>query len=290
MRPELAELLSLLELERIEENLFRGQPQDLGWGSLFGGHVLGQALSAATQTAPVDRHIHSLHAYFLRSGKVDRPIVYTVDPIRDGRSFTTRRVVASQDGKAIFNLSASFQIQEPGLDHQVSKPRSPDPETLASEHELAQAAPERLPPSLRSVATRRQPIEIRPVAPLDPISPERRDARRQVWLRTPEALPDDPKIHSYLLAYASDFHLLVTAMQPHGVSWLTPGMQVTSLDHAMYFHRPFRIDDWLLYDMNSPTASGARGLVSGHIFDKQGRLVASTMQEGLVRDCRPKTG
>lgn len=288
MRPELAELLSLLELERIEENLFRGQTQDLGWGSLFGGHVLGQALSAATQTAPSDRHIHSLHAYFLRVGKVDRPIVYTVDPIRDGRSFTTRRVVAIQDGKAIFNLSASFQIDEPGMDHQVSKPMAPDPDRLASEHELAQAIAERLPPSLRSVATRKRPIDIRPVAPLDPISPERRDTRKQIWLRTPEALPDDPLIHRYLLAYASDFHLLVTAMQPHGVSWLTPGMQVASLDHAMYFHRPFRMDDWLLYDMDSPTASGARGLVRGRIFDTQGRLVASTLQEGLMRDRRRK--
>lgn len=288
MNPDLKELLTRLELERIEENLFRGQSQDLGWGSVFGGQVLGQALSAATQTVPDDRAVHSLHAYFLRTGKVDRPIVYTVDPIRDGRSFTTRRVVAIQDGKAIFNMAASFQTEEEGLEHQVPQPMAPDPEGLLSENQLGERLAERLPPALKSIASRRNPIEIRPVAPLDPIKPERRAATKQVWLRASGELPDNDALHRYLLAYASDFHLLVTAMQPHGASWLTPGMQVASLDHAMYFHRPFRMDDWLLYDMESASASGARGLVRGRIFDRQGKLVASTVQEGLMRDRRRK--
>ncbi len=291
----LAELVSMLGLERIEENIFRGQSQDLGWGRLFGGQVLGQALSAAQQTVPPERSVHSLHAYFLRPGRVDMPAVYTVDCIRDGRSFTTRRVVAIQDGRAIFNLSASYQIHESGLDHQAGEmPEAPGPEELHSEQELAgryfarlpEAVLNAIPKPLRERAFGERPIEIRPVDPTDPVHPPVRPARRQAWFRANGTLPDDPSIHQRLLAYTSDFHFLVTAMQPHGVSWMTPGIQVASLDHAMWFHRPFRLDDWLLYDVDSPTSGGARGLARGRFYSRDGRLVASTAQEGLMRDRR----
>jgi acyl-CoA thioesterase-2 len=283
MRPILAELLELLRLEAIEEDLFRGQSQDLGWGVVFGGQVLGQALSAAARTVPEDRVVHSLHGYFLRQGDVRRPIVYTVDRIRDGRSFTTRRVVAVQGGQAIFSMSASFQLEEPGFEHQDPMPDVPGPEALPSEAELARGRLDRIPEPLRARATADHPIEIRPVDPYDPTRPAVRAPVRHVWMRAADALPDDPAVHRYLLAYASDFHLLGTTMQPHGVSWLTPGMQVASLDHAMWFHRPFRMDEWLLHAMESPSASGSRGLCRGRIYDREGRLVASTAQEGLVR-------
>ena len=283
MRPILAELLELLRLEAIEENLYRGQSQDLGWGVVFGGQVLGQALSAAMRTVPEGRMVHSMHGYFLRQGDVRRPIVYTVDRIRDGKSFTTRRVVAVQRGHAIFSMSASFQIPEDGYEHQGAMPAVPGAETLESEANLARSRIDRIPEPLRAQAIALRPIEIRPVEPYDPTHPVVKEARRSVWVRAVDPLPDDPALHRYLLAYASDFHLLGTAMQPHGVSWLTPGMQVASLDHAMWFHRPFRMDDWLLYAMESPSASGGRGLIRGQFFDRAGRLVASTTQEGLMR-------
>ncbi len=286
MQPKLAELLELLRLERIEHNLFRGQSQDLGWGQVFGGQVLGQALSAAEQTVPEGRVVHSLHGYFLRPGDVARPIVYDVDRIRDGKSFTTRRVVAIQGGKAIFNMAASFQIAEEGFDHQDPMPEAPEPDQFLSEVDLARRFIERIPAPMREMATAERPIEIRPVDPINPLKPKPGPPNRMVWYRTADALPDDPSTHQYLLAYASDFHFLTTAMRPHGVSWLTPGMQVASLDHAMWFHRPFRMDEWLLYVVDSPSASGARGLARGRFFDRRGRLVASTMQEGLMRNRR----
>ncbi len=296
-RDVLEELLDSLSLERIEENLFRGPSQDLGWGRVFGGQVLGQALSAARQTVPDDRPVHSVHAYFLRVGDVDRPVVYTVDCIRDGRSFTTRRVVAIQHGRPIFNLSASFQQIEEGLSHHDEAPEATPPDDLLSERELSQRYLSRLPEAilnkipllLRERAHAERPIEIRPVAPLDPIRPAPRPPRRQVWFRAARSLPDDLAIHQYLLAYASDFHFLATSMQPHAVSWMTPGIQSASLDHAMWFHRPFRMDRWLLYDIHSPSTSGSRGLVHGRFF-QDGVLVASAMQEGLVRDLRQTEG
>jgi acyl-CoA thioesterase-2 len=295
MRDVLSELISILSLERIEENIFRGQSQDLGWGRVFGGQVLGQSLSAAEQTVPADRFIHSLHGYFLRPGDASKPIVFTVDPIRDGKSFTTRRVVAVQDGRAIFSLSASFQIEEGGLDHQADTlPDVPGPDDLLSEQELGTQFLERMPDAVRAslptamreriVADR--PIEIRPVAPQDPMKPEITEPIRRVWFRTSGPLPDQRSIHQYMMAYASDFHLLASTMQPHAVTWLTPGIQVASLDHAMWFHRPFRFDDWLLYDIDGPTAQGARGLARGRWFTRDGVLVASTAQEGLIRDRR----
>jgi acyl-CoA thioesterase-2 len=283
----LARLLSLLSLERIEVDIFRGQSQDLGWGSVFGGQVVGQALSAATQTVASERGVHSLQAVFLQQGDVSAPILYMVNRIRDGRSFSTRRVVAIQHGREILSLLASFQVEEQGFDHQAPMPTVPGPDGLLSEMELTERIADRIPEALRAIALGERPIEIRPVSPLNVLRPERRPPVKHVWLRVPEALPDDPALHRYLLAYASDFHLL-TALQPHGASWLSPSMKVASLDHAMWFHRPFRMDDWLLYTMESPSASGSRGLVRGQVFDRQGVLVASTTQEGLIRDGRER--
>ncbi len=283
MSDVLVDLVKLLRLERIEANLFRGQSQDLGWGNVFGGQVLGQALSAATQTVPAERVVHSLHGYFLRTGDASKPIVYDVDCIRDGRSFTTRRVVAIQNGKAIFNLAASFQREEDGFEHQDTMPEVPGPEGLLSEQQIALKVADKIPKRLREQAIAPRPIEIRPVNPSGVLKPVVRPPQRAVWWRATSPLPDDPALHRFLLAYASDFHFLITTMQPHGVSWLSPGMQVASLDHAMWFHRDFRIDDWMLYVIDSPSASHARGLARGRVFTRDGRLVATTAQEGLIR-------
>ena len=277
-------LCELLALERIEENLYRGQSQDLGWGTVFGGQVLGQALSAAVKTVPEDRLVHSLHSYFLRPGRVDMPIVYEVDRIRDGRSFTTRRVVAIQNGKPIFNLSASFHVDEPGYQHADPMPDVPGPDGIMSEQELVQRIADTLPPAVRKIALGDRPLEVRPIHPQNPLQPQKVEPHRNVWYRAIHELPDDPQLHRYLLAYASDFTFLSTSMYPHGVSWMTPGMKVASLDHAMWFHRRFRMDEWLLYTVESPSASGARGLVRGKFYTQAGELVATTIQEGLIRD------
>lgn len=284
MSQVLDELVELLTLERIELNLFRGQSQDLGWGTVYGGQVLGQALSAAVQTVPEQRHVHSLHGYFLRPGAVDRPIVYEVDRIRDGRSFTTRRVVAIQNGEAIFNLAASFQIVEAGFVHQDPMPDAPAPASVPTQQELARRYADSLPEFLRAQALGQRPFEVRPIEePSNPIAPEPREPHRMFWLKANGTLQDDPGLHRYLLAYASDFSFLTTSMLPHGVSWLSPGMQVASLDHAMWFHQDVRVDEWLLHVVDSPKAHGARGLVRGRVFTQDGRLVASTAQEGLIR-------
>jgi acyl-CoA thioesterase II len=288
-RDVLGELVAQLALEKIEENLFRGQSQDLGWGTVFGGQVLGQALSAAVQTVPADgenaRHVHSFHAYFLRPGDVSKPIVYDVDRIRDGGSFTTRRVRAIQNGHAIFNMSSSFQKLEEGFAHQDEMPSAPAPETLPTEQERIAPHAHRLPPFMRERALSVRPFELRAVDRDDEdlIGPPPKPPHRMVWLRTIAALPDDPALHRYLLAYASDYSFLTTSLLPHGVTWLTPGMQVASLDHAMWFHQPFRVDSWLLHVIDSPAAHGSRGLVRGRVFSADGRLVASTAQEGLIR-------
>jgi acyl-CoA thioesterase-2 len=286
----LTELVELLALEKIEENLFRGQSQDLGWGAVFGGQVLGQALSAAVQTVPSDRQAHSLHAYFLRQGAVDKPIVYDVDRIRDGSSFTTRRVVAIQNGQAIFNLAASFQKHEDGFEHQDTMPETPPPEDVPTEQERMKGYASRLPKLLRERALAERPFELRPVSEgeYDPFLPGEQAPYRRVWLKTIATLPDDDALHRYLLAYASDYAFLTTSLLPHGVTWLTPGMQVASLDHVMWFHQPFRVDEWLLHVVDSPRAAGARGLVRGRVFTRDGRLVASTAQEGLIRQ-RPQS-
>ena len=279
----LEELLTLLKLEKIEENIFRGQSQDLGFGGLFGGQVLGQALSAAYQTVPSDRKAHSLHAYFLRMGNAAKPIVYDVDCIRDGQSFTTRRVVAIQKGRAIFNMSASFQLDESGFEHQNDAPEVPGPNGIPSEMELAEMVADKIPDAIREKILCAKPIEIRPINPLNPFAPEKREPLRYTWFKTIDQLPDDPAIHQYLLAYASDFGLVVTSLYPHGHSFWEPGMKIASLDHAMWFHRDFRIDDWMLYAMKSPNACKARGFNNGKIYTRQGKLVASVCQEGLIR-------
>ena len=279
----LEELLTLLKLEKIEENIFRGQSQDLGFGGLFGGQVLGQALSAAYQTVPSNRKAHSLHAYFLRMGNAAKPIVYDVDCIRDGQSFTTRRVVAIQKGRAIFNMSASFQLDESGFEHQNDAPEVPGPNGIPSEMELAEMVANKIPDAIREKILCAKPIEIRPINPLNPFAPEKREPLRYTWFKTIDQLPDDPAIHQYLLAYASDFGLVVTSLYPHGHSFWEPGMKIASLDHAMWFHRDFRIDDWMLYAMKSPNACKARGFNNGKIYTRQGKLVASVCQEGLIR-------
>jgi acyl-CoA thioesterase-2 len=290
MSEVLDQLVALLQLERIEQNLFRGQSQDLGWGVVFGGQVLGQALSAASQTVPDERDVHSLHGYFLRPGDASAPIVYDVDCIRDGKSFTTRRVVAIQNGRAIFNMSASFQRREHGFEHQATMPDVPAPDELLSEQELARRHADKLPARMRARATAERPIERRPVRPINPLAPSPAPPIRRLWMRAASPLPDtlapdlpEHAMHAAMLAYASDSNFLGTAMQPHAVSWLTPGMQFASLDHAMWFHRPFRFDQWLLYDIDSPSAAGARGLVRGQIFSRDGALIASTAQEALIR-------
>jgi acyl-CoA thioesterase-2 len=272
VQPLLKDLIDLLALERIDRDLFRGTSQNLGWGSIFGGQVLGQALSAATQTVTADRPVHSAHGYFIRAGELDRPIVYQVDRLRDGRSFSTRRVVAVQEGEAIFSLAASFQIEEAGFEHQDAMPEVPSPESLGEEP---------------TAGAGERPVEVRRVEPHDPASSAVRPPVRRLWYRVVDRLPDDPSLHRYLLAYASDFSFLGTALGPHGATPMTRGLQVASLDHAIWFHRSFRVDEWLLYDVESPNASGARGLVRGRFFDRAGRLVASTAQEGLIRKRSP---
>lgn len=284
MTKVLEELTELLRLEPIEENIFRGQSQDLGWGRIFGGQVLGQALSAAQQTVDSSRHVHSFHSYFLRVGDSSRPIVYNVDCIRDGRSFTTRRVVAIQKGRPIFNMSVSFQIEEEGFEHQDLMPEVPGPENLDNEHALARKYKDIIPPPLLKRLTGETPIEIRFAEPTDPLKDQVRPAINKLWIRSNGKLPDMQGIHKYLLAYASDFQFLPTSLLPHGAGTFQKPVQVASLDHAMWFHRRFRMDDWLLYSVESPTASGARGLVRGQIFDRAGCLVATTIQEGLIRD------
>ncbi len=285
MSDVLQELVELLSLEKIEENLFRGQSQDLGWGTVYGGQVLGQALSAAVQTVPDDRHVHSLHSYFLRPGDVDRPIVYDVDRIRDGGSFTTRRVVAIQKGRPIFNMSASFQIEEEGFSHQAEAPDVADPAGLMTDRERISKFVDGLPEPMQKLAMAERPFEIRPVDPIeDPVSPDKGEPRHSHWIKTSGELSDNQSLQRFLLAYASDFEFLITSLRPHGVTWLTPGMQVASVDHAMWFHRPFRVDEWLLHSIDSPSASGGRGFVRGNIFDSDGNLVASTSQEGLIRE------
>ncbi len=276
------DLLDHLTLERLEENLFRGESRDVCQKSVFGGQVLGQALMAAGQTVE-GRLAHSLHAYFLLAGDPRAPIVYDVERIRDGRSFTTRRVVAIQHGRAIFNMSASFQVTEKGLEHQAEMPEVPGPEGLANLLDLGRQAAQGAPEKIRRFLTRERPIEFRPVDPIDPLHPEPRPPRKAVWLRAAGELPDGAPLHQAVLAYASDYTLLGTALLPHGLSFVQGQVQAASLDHAMWFHRDFRMDEWLLYVMDSPSASNARGLSRGRIFSREGRLVASMAQEGLIR-------
>ena len=281
--PVVSELIELLSLERLEDNLFRGQSRDIGTKYVFGGQVLGQALSAAQATVQGGRAAHSLHAYFLRAGDIEHPIVYDVDCTRDGSSFSVRRVSAIQHGKVIFFCAASFQGQEAGVEHQLSMPEVPQPEDIEPAPAVPAEVMATLPPKVQRWLSRRGPFEFRHVYPRDELNPPKRPPFQQVWFRLTEPVGDAPELHHALLAYASDFQLLGTANYPHGISYYQPNVQMASLDHALWFHRPFRADDWLLYAIDSPSAQNSRGLARGQIFNRQGQLVASTAQEGLIR-------
>ena len=282
----LNDLLKQLSLEKLEENLFRGQSQDLGYGAVFGGQVMGQAISAAKETVLPQHQVHSFHSYFLRPGKTDQPIVYDVERIRDGKSLSARRIKAIQNGKPIFYMTASFKAPEKGFEHQDVMPDVPAPEDLISEQEMALLHSDLLPAFIRDKLVAEKPIEMRPVSLVNPVEPEVEPAKRLVWFKADGHMPNDLRVHRYLLAYASDFNFLPTALQPHGVSFLSEGMQVVTIDHSMWFHHDFRLDDWLLYSVESSVASDGRGLVTGKFFTRQGKLVASTVQEGLIRQRR----
>jgi len=281
----LQDLVGLLDLETIEKNIYRGQSRDLGGKSVFGGQVIGQALVAAGRT--VEGQVpHSLHAYFLRPGDMALPIVYEVERVRDGRSFSTRRVHAIQHGQPILSMIASFQKEEGGLEHQIQMPDVPPPESLRSLLDWAQEWVSEEPEvseRARNAMLRELPIEHRPVRPWNPLRAQPSEPAQHIWFRANGTLPDDPSLHQCVLAYASDFNFLSTALLPHGMGWLRPDMVVASIDHALWFHRPLRVDDWLLYSMDSPSAQAARGFSRGSIFDRQGRLVASVAQENLMR-------
>jgi acyl-CoA thioesterase-2 len=282
MTPILADLLQLLELERLEDNIFRGESRDIGGDRVFGGQVLGQALTAASYTTGV-RQVHSLHAYFLLPGDVNAPIVYEVDIARDGKTFSTRRVVAIQHGRPIFMLAASFQVPEQGLDHAAAMPDVPGPEGLADVRELPREMFEKLPDKLRRFMTHVRPFDFRLVEPHQISPPVVAEPRRHVWIKTIGPLPDNMDLHRNVLAYLSDYQLIATALRPHGVDYAAGNPQLATLDHAMWFHRPCRVDDWLLYAIESPSASGGRGLAFGRFFTRDGKLVASTAQEGVLR-------
>lgn len=277
----LPELLKILDLERIEDNLFRGDSRDVGAPQVFGGQVLGQALVAASRTVE-GRQVHSLHAYFLRRGDLSVPIVFEVDRSRDGGSFTSRRVVAIQHGQPILTMSASFQVEEPGLDHQAPMPAAPPPESLRDLAVVEAEVIERMPHKVNGYFRNQRPFEFRAVSPDDYLTREKRPASKLVWFRVIGKLPDDQALHRSLLTYVSDYHLLPTATMPHGVNFLE--LQVASIDHAIWFHRDLRVDDWLLYAIESPSASGARGFSRGSIYARDGALVATVAQEGLIRE------
>ncbi len=286
MHAVLEDLITLLKLERIEENIFRGDSRDIGSPQVFGGQVLGQALSAAQHTVE-GRVAHSLHAYFLRRGDIKAPIIYDVDRARDGGSFSNRRVVAIQHGRPILNLAASFQNPEDGLSHQAEMPDVPSPDGLKDLTEVASGALQNIPMKLRRFMTDKRPFEFRPVDPVSFDSREKLAPQKHVWIRAVDRLPEERALHQNLLAYVSDFELLATSTLPHGLSFTRGNVIMASLDHALWFHRDFRIDDWLLYSMDSPNASGARGFARGELFTRDGVLVASTSQEGLVRVVDP---
>ncbi|MGL4198422.1 MAG: acyl-CoA thioesterase II [Allorhizobium sp.] len=277
------DLIERLDLEKLEENLFRGSSPQNGWQRVFGGLVIAQALMAAQRCVDPDRIVHSLHAYFMRPGDPSIPIVYQVERIRDGSSFTTRRVVAIQHGKAIFSMSASFQVEEPGFDHQVAIPNVPAPESLMGEAEFRAAFLAQAPDTVKKYWGRERPIEIRPTSLTHYLSREKLEPEAHIWVRASGIVPDERHYQAAILAYLSDMTLLDTSLYAHGTSIFDPELQVASLDHAMWFHRPCRLDDWLLYTQDSPSAAGARGMTRGSIFTRDGRLVASVAQEGLIR-------
>ncbi|GHB27554.1 acyl-CoA thioesterase II [Pseudovibrio japonicus] len=276
-------LLDLLDLEKLEENLFRGTSPQSGWQRVFGGQVIGQALVAASRTVGAERQANSLHGYFLRPGDPKVPIIYEVDRIRDGGSFTTRRVVAIQHGQAIFSMSASFQRVETGMEHQIEMPDVPMPEDLMPISEISDELISKAPEPVQKYWKRERPIELRPLDLGQYFSRKKQEPVQHVWVRAASKLPDDPRIHQCVLAYASDMTLLDTALFPHGINVFVPNLQVASLDHAMWFHSDFRMDEWLLYTQDSPRTAGGRGFSRGSLYTRDGVLVASAVQEGLMR-------
>ena len=283
MSDALDSLLGLLDLEPLEHNIYRGHNRDIGSSRVFGGQVLAQALIAARRTVDEPRDAHSLHGYFILPGDVATPIVYFVDRLRDGKSFTTRRVTGIQNGQAIFSMTCSFQVAEEGVEHQVPMPQAPAPDDLPRELDLIRGMADRIPERLRAVLTQDRPIDFRPVNPVDPFDPDKRAPAQMMWFRALGTMPDDLLQHQAVLAYASDYGLLATALLPHGLTIRSPQLQVASLDHSIWFHRPFRVDEWLLYVMDSTTSAGARGFANGSLYTRDGTLVASVAQEGLMR-------
>ena len=288
MSSAVTDMLSILDLEQIEPHLFRGQSPQVEWQRVFGGQVIGQALVAACRTVK-DRSIHSLHGYFILPGDPKVPILYEVDNVRDGRSFTTRRVRAFQHDKVIFFLSASFHVAEQGLHHQVKMPDVPPPEDLPDDRDIAARILPHMPNPLRIYHERQRPIDLRPVEIERYMSREPRDPQFNVWIKASTRLPDTPEIHQCVLAYASDMTLLDTSLVAHGKTVFDKEIQPASLDHALWLHGPFRADEWLLYAQDSPFSGGSRGFARGQIFTRDGRLVASVAQEGLIRLRHPDT-
>jgi acyl-CoA thioesterase-2 len=285
MKEELKDLLDLLDIEQIEVNMFRGVSPAEGWQRVYGGQVIGQALVAASRTVEDESRVaHSLHGYFLRPGDTTIPILYSVDRIRDGRSFNTRRVVAVQRGQAIFSMSVSFQVMEEGLHHQIDMPAGiKPPEECATEAELREAYIDKIPEEFKSNFERPRPIEMRFMEPINDFEPEPMAPYQHVWIRAADTMPDDIRLNQCLLAYASDMTLLDTCYRPHGIGWSNENFQVASLDHSMWFHRPFKTDEWLLYAQDSPYSGGSRGFNRGSFYTKDGQLIASATQEGLIR-------
>ena len=276
------DLIAILELEPLEHNIYRGRNRDIGTKRIYGGQVLAQAVVAASRTVEDDRPIHSMHGYFILPGDLDAPVVYFVDRLRDGGSFTTRRVTGIQHGRAIFNMAASFHKEESGPEHSSPMPDIPGPDELPSELELIRAQEDRIPEKLRPILTQDRPLDIRPVDPVDPFDPEPRDPVRHLWIRAIGEV-ETPLQHRAILAYASDYGLLGAALQPHGITWRRDNVMVASLDHALWFHRRPDVTDWLLFAIESPTTGGARGFSRGTFYTRDGELVASVAQEGLTR-------
>lgn len=275
-------ILELLQLERLEVNLFRGQSPNEQRQRVFGGQVLGQALSAACYTVE-NMTCHSFHSYFLRPGDVETPIIYEVDNARDGRSFASRRVIAIQHGKQIFNMAASFQVAEKGREHQIGMPDVPAPETLKSDLELRREIADNVPEQWRDMFLRRRPFEIRPIAPKSLLKPEALPPTNMVWIKVDEGMPKDIRLNQAMLAYVSDTSLLDTCLRPHALTYMNPKLQSASLDHAMWFYHDFTCDDWMLYVQDSPASAGGRGMNFGHFYTRDGKLIASAAQEGLIR-------
>lgn len=285
MKKELKDLLELLDLEQIEKNIFRGLSPAEGWQRVYGGQVIGQALVAASRTVEEENRIaHSLHGYFLRPGDTEIPILYSVDRIRDGKSFSTRRVVAVQRGEAIFSMAASFQNIEEGLSHQMEMPSDvPPPSECQSEIELRKKYIDKIPEEYKTAFNRPRPIEMRYAQPISDFDPQPMEPSQNVWIKATDKMPEDIKLNQCLLAYASDMTLLDTCYRPHGLGWINEKFQVASLDHSMWFHAPFKTDEWMLYHQDSPFSGGSRGFNRGTFFTEEGKLIASATQEGLIR-------